>query len=150
QARIARTLDHLRDERGPHAEIDVVGDFVYPLPVEVFCELLGVPEEDHPRFRYWTQCVTRGLDPVMSAEEREATLAGTDEMFVYLAEQAAEKRAHPTDDVMSQLVHAEEDGDTLSHQELIAQLVTLYVAGHEPTAGLIGNGLLGLLRQPEQ
>jgi cytochrome P450 len=77
-------------------------------------------------------------------------MAGTVEMYLYLDEQAAKKRENPTDDIMSDLVHAEEDGDTLTHDELLAQLLTLYVAGHEPTAGLIGNGLLALLRQPDE
>jgi cytochrome P450 len=148
--RVARSLDRLLAEHGPTAEFDLIADFAYPFPVEVFCEMLGVPDEDHPRFRYWTQCVARGLDPVMSDEEREECMAGTVDMYGYLEGQVAEKREHPTDDIMSGLVHAEEDGDTLTHDELLAQLLTLYVAGHEPTAGLIGNGLLALLRQPDQ
>ena len=148
--RVARALDRLLAEHGSRAQFDLIADFAYPFPVEVFCEMLGIPDEDHPQFRYWTQCVARGLDPVMTEAEREECMAGIIDMYAYLEEQVAEKRSHPTDDIMSGLVHAEEDGDTLTHDELLAQLLTLYVAGHEPTAGLVGNGLLALLRQPDQ
>ncbi len=67
-------------------EIDLVGDFAYPLPVEVFSEMLGVPDEDQPRFRYWTQCVARSIDPIITPEERDECLAGLDEMYAYLEE----------------------------------------------------------------
>ncbi len=72
------------------------------------------------------------------------------EMYDYLADEIEVKRAAPADDVLTALVQAEEDGDRLTRDELVAQLVTLYVAGHEPTTSLIGNGMLALLRQPEQ
>jgi cytochrome P450 len=149
--RVNRALDQLREQRGDdRVQLDLVGDFAYPLPVEIFSEMLGVPDEDHPRFRYWTQCVARSVDPIMSPEERAECLAGLDEMYAYLEGQADEKRARPTDDLMSHLVHVEIDGERLSHQDLMAQLVTLYMAGHEPTAALVGSGTLALLRAPDQ
>ncbi len=148
--RVGRTIDALRAERGPDATFDLIEDFAYPLPVEIFCEMLGVPDEDHPRFRYWTQCVTRSLDPVMDEDERARCVEGVDEMYDYLEDQAEAKRQNPGDDVMSSLVHAEVDGDRLDHEDLMAQLLTLYVAGHEPTAGLLGNGTLALLRDRPQ
>lgn len=132
------------------AELDLVEDFAYPLPVEIFSEMLGVPHEDHPKFRYWTQCVARAVDPIIGEEEQAECLAGLDEMYAYLEGQAAEKREHPGDDLMSSLVHAEVDGDQLTHEELMAQLVTLYMAGHEPTASLIAAGMVALLGAPEQ
>jgi cytochrome P450 len=94
--------------------------------------------------------VARTVDPIMSPEERAECLRGLDEMYAYLEVQAARKRAHPEDDLLSALVHAEVDGVGLSHEELMAQLVTLYMAGHEPTAALIGAGTLALLRAPDQ
>jgi cytochrome P450 len=134
----------------PQGAMDVVDDFAYPLPVGVFCEMLGFPEDDSPRIREWVQAVARGLDPVLSAGERLRVERLTDELYAYLDDQIDLKRAEPTDDVLTELVHAEEDGDRLSRAELVAQLVTLYVAGHEPTTALIANGLLALLRQPDQ
>jgi cytochrome P450 len=130
--------------------MDVVADFAYPLPVGLFCELLGVPAEDSPRFRRWTQAVARNLDPLVDEEERARLMALHDEMEAYLEGLIEEKRRAPADDVLSTLVHAEEDGDRLTREELVAQLVTLYVAGHEPVTALVANGLLALLRHPAQ
>ncbi len=150
--RIEGALDDLRAERGSGViELDLVADFAYPLPVEIFSEMLGVPEEDHARFRYLSQQVAKTVDPVMSAAEREECFAALDEMHDYLVVQAAEKRANPADDLMSALVHAaDDDGIPFSDGELISQLVTLYLAGHEPVASLLGAGTLALLRAPDQ
>lgn len=149
--RVHGALDQLRETHGGDTvEIDLVADFAYPLPVQIFSAMLGVPEEDHPQFRHWAQCVARSIDPIMSPEERERSLAGLDEMYAYLEERADEKRKDPADDLMSQLVHAEIDEAVLSHEELMAQLVTLYMAGHEPTAALVSAGMLALLRAPDQ
>lgn len=143
-------IDTAIDELLPRGQIDVIGDFAYPLPVAIFCEMLGIPDEDSPRFRDWTSAVARNLDPVISTEEREKCNALMDEMELYLIEQIEQKRLHPADDIMTELVHAEEQGDRLSRDELVAQLVTLYVAGHEPTTALIGTGMRALIENPEQ
>lgn len=149
--RVDAALDRLREIHGSgRVEFDLIADFAYPLPVEIFSEMLGMPEEDGPQFRYWTQCVARTVDPVMPAAEREECLRGLDAMYAYLEDQADRKRAAPVDDLMSTLVHAQVDGAGLSQEDLIAQLVTLYMAGHEPTAALIGAGTLALLRAPDQ
>jgi cytochrome P450 len=112
--------------------------------------MLGIPDEDSPNFRAWTAAVARNLDPLITPEEREHNFALMDDMEVYLEEQIEEKRRHPADDIMTELVHAEEAGDRLSREELVAQLVTLYVAGHEPTTSLIGTGMRALIEFPEQ
>lgn len=149
--RMHGALDRLAERLGTGpVTFDLVEDFAYPLPVEIFSEMLGVPAEDNPQFRYWTQCVAKSVDPVMDASERDVCIAGLDAMYAYLAEQAEAKRVHPSDDLMSHLVHAEIDGERLSQEDLMSQLVTLYMAGHEPTAALIGNGTLALTRHPEQ
>jgi cytochrome P450 len=149
--RIDAAFDQLREQHGSGpVELDLVSEFAYPLPVEIFSEMLGMPEEDSPRFRYWTQCVARSVDPIMSAAERDECLRGLDDMYAYLEEQADRKRAEPADDLMSALVHAEIDGERLSQEDLVAQLVTLYMAGHEPTASLIAAGTLALLHAPDQ
>jgi cytochrome P450 len=131
-------------------ELDLITDFAYPLPVEIFCRMLGIPDEDHTEFRYWINCVARSLDPVMDQAERDAVLAGIDEMYSYMDELVSAKRGRGDDDVLSGLIHAEEDGRGLTHEELIAQVITLYVAGHEPTAGLVGNGTRALSEVPDQ
>ena len=143
-------IDAALDELVTRGEMDVIADFAYPLPVAIFCEMLGIPDEDSPRFRDWTSAVARNLDPLISADEREKCMALMDEMELYLVEQIEEKRRNPADDIMTELVHAEEEGDRLSREELVAQLVTLYVAGHEPTTALIGTGMRALIEHPEQ
>jgi cytochrome P450 len=130
--------------------MDVIDDFAYPLPVGVFCEMFGIPDEDSPQVREWVAAVARGLDPVLDRAERDRTQQLIDELYDYLDAQIDVKRAHPADDVLTQLVQPDADGDVLTRDELVAQIVTVYVAGHEPTTSLIGTGLLALLRQPEQ
>ena len=130
-------------------EIDLVADVAYPLPVEIFSHWLGMPDEAAPQFRYWTNWTARSRDP-LSPEDRDEMYAAMDAMYDYLEAQAELKRQAPTGDLLSYLVHAEEDGEQLNHDELMSQLVTLYIAGHEPTASLVANGMLALLRQPDQ
>ena len=108
--RVDAALDRLVD-RG---EMDVIVDFAYPLPVAIFCEMLGIPDEASPRFRDWTSAVARNLDPVISAEERDECLRQLGEMERYLEEQVEEKRRQPADDIMTELVQAEEEGDRLT------------------------------------
>ena len=146
QDRVDRELDALI----PRGEMDVIGDFAYPLPVAVFCEMLGIPDEDSPQFREWTAAVARNLDPVLTEDQRVENLRLLGEMEDYLAALADEKRRHPADDIMTQLVQAEEEGDRLTRDELVGQLVTLYVAGHEPTTSLIGTGMRALIENPDQ
>ncbi|MEZ5176698.1 MAG: cytochrome P450 [Acidimicrobiales bacterium] len=149
--RIARAFDALREQHGDGlVELDLISEFAYPQPVEIFSEILGVPDEDHPQFRYWAQCVARTVDPILSEAEREVCLKGLDDMYAYLEAVADEKRAAPTDDLLSNLVHADDDGARMTHEELMAQLVTLYMAGHEPVASLLGSGTLALMRAPDQ
>lgn len=149
--RVTAALDALRDERGgSRAPLDLVADLAYPLPVDVFSQWLGVPDEAAPRFREWTSWVARSRDP-LADDERAAFFTALASMYEYLADQAEQKRAHPSDDLLSYLVHGDGDGDgALTQTELMAQLVTLYMAGHEPTAGMLGNAVLALLDHPAQ
>jgi cytochrome P450 len=145
-----RVDDLVAETGGGPVELDLIEDFAYPLPVEIFCQMLGIPEEDHPVFRFWVNCIARSLDPVMDRTEREALVGHMDEMYAFLEQLVADKRGRDDDDILTALIHAEEEGETLTHDELMAQIMTLYVAGHEPTAGLVGNGMLALLRHPDQ
>lgn len=150
RATVARQVDAHLDRLAPQGGMELIGDFAYPLPVAVFCEMLGIPEEAGPRFRAWTAAVARSLDLVISEADYDACMVLLDEMQRYLRDAAQAKRRAPGDDVLSELAHAESGGDRLSEPELVAQLVTLYVAGHEPTTALIGNGITALLDAPEQ
>ena len=152
EERVRVRVDELvaRHGTGTPVELDLIADFAYPLPVDIFCQMLGIPEEDHPVFRYWVNCIARSLDPVMDPAERDELMTATDDMYAFLEELVAAKRERDDGDVLSGLVHAEADGETLTHDELLAQVMTLYVAGHEPTAGLVGNGMRALLDFPDQ
>jgi cytochrome P450 len=147
---VRERVDAALAELAPRGAMDVIDDFAYPLPVGVFCEMFGIPDEDSPKVREWIGAVARNLDPVLSREEREHTQQLIDELYEYLDGQIDLKRAHPADDVMTQLVQPDADGDVMTRDELVAQIVTIYVAGHEPTTSLIGTGLLALLRHPDQ
>jgi cytochrome P450 len=156
EQRVGDALDRLRD--GTRAEggdgdraagFDLVTEIAYPLPVEIFSAWLGMPEEANPRFRYWTGWVARSRDP-MSLDERQELYEALEAMHTYLAEQAEARRRTSTGDLLSYLVEVEDGTDRLTHEELMAQLITLYMAGHEPTAGLVGNGILALLHHPDQ
>ena len=149
--RVAAAADRLAaQQRDSHVgRIDLVADFAYPLPVEIFSSWLGVPEEDAPQFRTWTSWVARSRDP-LPAEERAEFFAALDAMYDHLDAQVALRRQHPRGDLLTHLVTAEIDGQRLAHDELMAQLVTLYMAGHEPVASLLGSGTLALLHAPDQ
>jgi cytochrome P450 len=125
--RVSARVDALVDEYGSGApvELDLIGEFAYPLPVEIFCQMLGIPDEDHPIFRHWVNGIARSLDPVMDPEERERLRAEFAEMMGYLEELVEAKRRRDDDDVLSGLINAEEDGEIVRHEELLAQVSTL-------------------------
>jgi cytochrome P450 len=151
EERVRLRTDQLITEHGTGLiEFDLIEDFAYPLPVEIFCQMLGIPEEDHPVFRFWVNCIARSLDPVMGAVERGELMGHIDDMHEFIEQLVADKRGRDDDDILSSLIHAEDDGQSLTPEDLIAQIMTLYVAGHEPTAGLVGNGMLALLNHPDQ
>ncbi len=151
--RIQQIVDGLLERIEPQGEMDLIEEFAYPLPVIVICEMLGVPLADHERFKGWSLDLARGLDSVMLGPDSEVAqrsgkarhaLAG------YFRELIAERRASPRSDLLSALIAAEEAGDRLSENELLATCILLLVAGHETTVNLIGNGTMALLRHPDQ
>jgi cytochrome P450 len=135
---------------------DLVSDLAYPLPVQIISELLGVPANDHHKFAGWSQRLAQSLQPAfgMSAEEAEertiVTRAAREEFAAYFRELIATRRAAPAGDLLSELIKAEDEGQRLTEDELIATCVLLLVAGHETTVGLISNAVLALLRHPDQ
>src|SRR3954452_9851135 len=148
--RVEEIVDELLGARAPSGELEVLGDLAYPLPFRVVAELLGVPADDHDRFRTWANDMALVLEPVQSDERRARALAASARLGEYLQPQFAERRVRPRDDLLTALVQAEEAGDRLSESELGANVVQLLIAGHETTQNLIANGLWALLRHPEQ
>lgn len=132
---------------------DVISSLAYPLPVTVISELLGVPPADRATFQGWSRQLAHSLDFGLlppAPEQRRAQLRARTEFRDYFRALIAERRRAPGDDLLSALVQAEEAGDRLSEDELLATCILLLVAGHETTVNLLGNAVLALLRHPAQ
>jgi pimeloyl-[acyl-carrier protein] synthase len=150
---IQQIVNTLLDKVERHGEMDLIDEFAYPLPVNVICDMLGVPVKDHERFKQWGLDIARGLDAIMlppDSEVLQRSIAGRRALAEYFRELIAERRAAPRDDMLSALIAAEEAGDKLNEDELLATCLLLLVAGHETTVNLIGNGTLALLRHPAE
>ncbi|GHO85920.1 cytochrome P450 family protein [Dictyobacter formicarum] len=145
--RIQQITDELLDAVQERGEMDLIVDFAFPLPITVICEMLGIPSQDRPQFRVWTQAL---LNFSEGNQRGEATVAAMEAFIHYIKTLVAVKRAQPGNDLISELVQVEESGDTLSENELLSTIFLLIVAGHETTVNLIGNGTLALLQHPEQ
>ena len=151
--RIQQVVDGLLARVAGAGRMDLIEDFAYPIPVVVICEMLGVPVEDHERFKSWGLDLARGLDAVLlppGSGVVERSLAARRALAEYFRELIAARRKAPRGDLLSALIAAEEAGDSLSEDELLSTCVLLLIAGHETTVNLIGNGTLALLRHPDQ
>jgi cytochrome P450 len=149
--RIQGIVDGLLDRAEKSGGMEVIADLAYPLPVRVICEMLGVPLEDQESIKQWSSDVARALDTIGLPGDDEVMQrgrAGRAALGRYFHGLLPERRARPRDDLLSLLIAAEEQGDRLSEGELLATCVLLFIAGHETTVNLIGNGLLALLRHP--
>jgi cytochrome P450 len=148
--RVESLTEELLVNIGRDRRIDFVEAFAYPLPVTVIAGMLGVPTEDWERFRRWSSVLAVGLDPVVASGQRRNTLAAGRALYEFFGEIIAKRRAEPRDDLISDLVAVEEAGDRLTEQELRMLCIMLLIAGHETSVGLLGNGLLALLRNPAE
>jgi cytochrome P450 len=148
--RIAELVDDLLDEVDGEPTFDVLEALGYPLPVIVICELMGVPKEDRDALKDWSTAASRLLDPDVAGDTLESGLLAAMGLAGYFDALFEERRKAPQDDLVSGLVAAEEEGDRLSADELRAITVLLFIAGHETTMNLIGNGTYALLQNPDQ
>ncbi|MEY2475969.1 MAG: pimeloyl-[acyl-carrier protein] synthase [Actinomycetota bacterium] len=148
--RISQLTEELLAPLRDAGRFDVINDFAFPLPVTVICELLGVPAEDRELFRQQTRDLAVILDWEVTAEQFGGAAGAAMNFAAYLVPLFEQRRRAPRDDLISALVAAEEAGDRLGADELLTTVVLLLTAGHETTMNLIGNGLLALLRNPEQ
>lgn len=147
---IQAIADTLLDRVDGAKTIDVLEALAHPLPSLVICEMLGVPEADRPLFSKWTEEIAFLLLPPVAPHRLAAGEAAAAEFMAYVRELIGQRRASLADDLLSALIAAEEHGDRLSLDELIANVVFLFSAGHQTTRDLVGNGLLALLRHPDQ
>jgi cytochrome P450 len=148
--RIAELTGELLAPLRDAGRFDVIADFAYPLPVTVICELLGVPAEDRSLFRRLTGDMAAVVDLDATPEQFGRAAGAALTFAAYLVPLFEQRRRAPRDDLISALVAAEEAGDRLGADELLTTVILLLVAGHETTMNLIGNGLLALLRHPDQ
>jgi cytochrome P450 len=147
QAIVDETIDRIAD-RG---RMDLIRDFAYRLPVTVICEMLGIPDADREQFLDNPGVGGRLLDPVpLSRAEIDAANENNLKQAAYFRGLFELRRREPGDDLTTQLVQAEEEGNKLTEEELTANIMLLFGAGHETTVNLIGNGLLALHRNPDQ
>jgi len=152
RSRVEEIVNALLDQHASKGELDLISDFAYPLPTSVICGMLGIPGDDQDRFRNWSTDVasfTTAGAPTMAerAEQAQRSLLQLTEYVDGIAEQ---RRRKPCDDLISAMIAVEEEGSSLTHEELLAMTTLLFIAGHETTMYLIGNAILALLRNPEQ
>jgi cytochrome P450 len=149
--RIQAIVDEIIDRVEPRGAMDIIADFAFRLPVTVICDMLGIPEKEREVFFTSSRDGGRLLDlaPLSNAEiaQQNAFNLAMAEYFRRLFDL---RRREPGDDLTTKLVQAEQDGDKLTNEELIANVILLFGAGHETTVNLIGNGLLALHRNPDQ
>ncbi len=150
EPRIQKIADDLLDAASDSDRFDLVSAFAAPMPIIVIAEMLGVPPEDRDRFGDWSNDVALSVEPVVTDEQQRMISAAGEKLIDYFEGIIELRRREPQDDMISALIAAEDEGDKLTHGELLGTLMLLLVAGNETTRNLIGNGLLALIRHPEQ
>jgi cytochrome P450 len=148
---IERIVDALIDDIAGRGEADFIADFAYPLPASVIMDLLGVPRSDLAQMKVWSDEMALFVGIARTTPDKYARAQeGTREMAAYFRGLIAARRAAPREDMISALIAAEEEKQHLTEDEIIASCILLLFAGHETTTNLIANGLIALLRNPEQ
>jgi cytochrome P450 PksS len=145
--RIGRLTHDLLDAVQGRGRLDLIAEYALPVPTTIIAEMLGVPVKDRHKFHRWSNAL---LSAASSSWEMVKAVPNAWALMRYLRKIIKQRRANPQDDLVSALARAEEAGDTLSEDELLAMVFLLLVAGHETTVNLIGNGTLMLLEHPDQ
>ncbi|MPY32852.1 cytochrome P450 [Streptomyces adustus] len=148
--RIAGIVHRIMDDMGEGRDIDLIGSLAALVPVTVFCGLGGLPVEDRDLCRKWTDALGHVIDPAVDETARRTMNDAAEEFGAYISGHLEKRRADPQNDILSRLLLAEFDGEKLSDEEIIANVMMFFLGGHETTVNLIGNGMLALLRHPDQ
>ena len=143
-------IDRQIDALGSAGEFDFIEDLVAPAPGFVIGEMLGVPEPDRPRLRAWSEDIVQFFEPERTVAHRELAEQATTEFADYLADLAAMRREQPGDDLISKMIAWRDGAERLNQDELISTAMMVLMAGHGSTIDALGNGMLALLRHPEQ
>ena len=150
ESRARHIAEELLDAVENTDRFDLIQALAFPLPVIVIAEMIGVPPEDRERIKSWSNDIALSVEPVLTDEQVDMVDRATDELYEYFDDIIALRRREPREDLISALIDAEDEGERLTHDEVLATLLLLLVAGNETTRNLIGNGTLALLRNPEQ
>ena len=148
--RVGQLVDDVLDRAAARGGLELVDDLAFPVPFQVISDLLAMPTDRAEEMRAWSQLLTATLEPTATDDELDAGQAAAGQMAWHLTEVIESRRRDLGDDVLSALIAVEDDGDTLSHAELVVFVLLLYVAGHETTVNLIANGCWALLRHRDQ
>ncbi|RXZ77404.1 cytochrome P450 [Paenibacillaceae bacterium] len=146
RSRIQDIADELLEAVSTKDHINLIDDYAFQLPIIVISEILGVPAKDQDKFRIWSNSIIEVVNNVLSEDVQQHM----NEFIAYLRHWFAIVRKNPGNDMISQLVIAENQGDRLTEEELYGIVTLMIIAGHETTVNLIGNGVLALLEYPEQ
>ena len=139
----ADLLDQVRDRR----QFDLIRDYALPIPTTIIAEMLGIPARDGRKFNRWSNSLTKAVS------NRWRMMRAVPDVWLfsrYIRKFVSLRQANPQDDLISEMIRAEENGERLDDDELVATAFLLVYAGHETTVNLIGNGVLALLEHPEQ
>ncbi len=147
---IERIVDEHLDAVADRGEMDLIADLAFPLPFAVISEMLGMPDGDSAQLREWSHTLVKILDFTIGPEELMAAVIAGENLREHIANVIEWKRSNLGDDLLSALILAEDNGDVLSDVELIDQVNVLFIAGHETTVNLIGNGTWALLQNRDQ
>lgn len=147
---VAKLVDESLDRIADAGSVNLIDALAFPLPFAVISSMLGMPDTDHKRLLELTETLVVALDPVADPQVMRAIVRAQVELSDMMREVIAWKRKNPADDLLTALLQAEQNGDFLSDDELVAQVLLLYVAGHHTTVNLLGNGVTALLRHPDQ
>jgi cytochrome P450 len=148
--RVQQLVDDVLDVAAERGTMELIDELAFPVPFQVISDLLAMPTERAVELREWSQRLTASLEPTATEEDIDRADDAIQLFIPYLVSIVEERRRNLGDDLLSALIQAEESGDRMSTAELIAFVLLLYVAGHETTVNLIGNGTLALLRHPDQ
>ena len=148
---VQRLVDEALADIRPGDTFELISTLAFPLPFQVISLMLGLPEgDDTDELRDWSHTLAGTLDPTLDEEQYVRAFHASQSLRAHLSTVIEWKRQNPGDDLLSGMIAQHEDGDALTDEELLDQLVLLFIAGHETTVNLIGNGTLALLEHPDQ
>jgi cytochrome P450 len=148
---ITAVVERLLAPLAERQRFDLIADFAYPLPAIVIAGIIGVPAEDIGQFKIWSDDLAAFVGSALATpDKRERAERGARDLAAYFRRMIADHRRRPREDALSALLAAEQDGERLSEEEIVASAMLLLFAGHETTTNLVGNGVLALLRHPDQ